>query len=73
MFLGEDNDDQLIEILKVLGTDDFFKYLSKFKLRLDSKMKSRIDLYDHFNFSSKGGLRNLGLNTLIKKIKFFAL
>lgn len=43
LFLGEDNDDQLIEILKVLGTDKFLAYLAKYNLNLDSKMKSRIE------------------------------
>jgi casein kinase II subunit alpha len=31
-----DNYDQLVKIAKVLGTDDLFKYIKKYNLKLDS-------------------------------------
>ena len=35
-FQGSDNYDQLVKIAKVLGTDDLFKYIKKYNLKLDS-------------------------------------
>ncbi|EDP42011.1 hypothetical protein MGL_3692 [Malassezia globosa CBS 7966] len=35
-FHGHDNYDQLVKICKVLGTDEFFVYLDKYKIELDS-------------------------------------
>src|SRR5699024_6416649 len=35
-FLGQDNYDQLIKIVKVLGSDKFREYEAKYKLKLDS-------------------------------------
>jgi casein kinase II subunit alpha len=35
-FQGMDNYDQLVKIAKVLGTDDLFKYIKKYNLKLDS-------------------------------------
>lgn len=35
-FQGADNYDQLVKITKVLGTDDLYKYIEKYKLTLDS-------------------------------------
>lgn len=34
-FHGNSNADQLLRIAKVLGTDDFFSYLDKYKIELD--------------------------------------
>jgi len=35
-FHGHDNYDQLVKICKVLGTDDFFAYMDKYDIELDS-------------------------------------
>lgn len=35
-FQGTDNYDQLVKIAKVLGTDDLFKYIKKYNLKLDA-------------------------------------
>lgn len=35
-FHGHDNYDQLVKIAKVLGTDELFAYLDKYKIELDS-------------------------------------
>lgn len=35
-FHGHDNYDQLVKIVKVLGTDDLFDYLDKYQLELDA-------------------------------------
>jgi casein kinase II subunit alpha len=34
-FMGESNRDQLVKIAQVLGTDNLFKYLKKYHLKLD--------------------------------------
>eukprot|EP00158_Paraphelidium_tribonemae_P001911 Partr_v1_DN24944_c0_g1_i2_m45242 putative Casein Kinase len=35
-FHGQDNYDQLVKITKVLGTEDFYSYLRKYNIKLDS-------------------------------------
>ena len=37
-FKGSDNNDQLVKITKVLGTDALFQYLKKYELKLDSEL-----------------------------------
>lgn len=34
-FLGKDNTDQLVKIVNVLGSNDFYEYLRKYKINLD--------------------------------------
>lgn len=36
-FHGKSNTDQLVQIVRVLGTDDFYKYLEKYDLQLSSE------------------------------------
>lgn len=36
-FHGHDNYDQLVKIARILGTDDLFQYLSKYRITLDSQ------------------------------------
>jgi len=38
-FNGEDNDDQLMKITKVLGTEDLYKYLDKYGLELNEEQE----------------------------------
>ena len=35
--MGESNRDQLVKIAQVLGTDNLFKYLKKYHLKLDEE------------------------------------
>ncbi|OMJ08447.1 Casein kinase II subunit alpha [Smittium culicis] len=44
-FHGSDNYDQLVKIAKVLGTDDLTRYLSKYKIDLDSHYDSILLTY----------------------------
>jgi casein kinase II subunit alpha len=34
-FLGKDNNDQLVKIVSILGSNDFYEYLKKYKIQLD--------------------------------------
>jgi len=42
-FQGTDNYDQLVKIVKVLGTDDLYKYLNKYNLKLDDHLTKLIE------------------------------
>ena len=42
MFLGRDNADQLVKITHVLGTQDLYKYLKKYGVKLNSKEFSKL-------------------------------
>ena len=37
MFMGKDNADQLIEIAKVLGTEELYLYIKKYNITVDQK------------------------------------
>lgn len=41
-FNGQDNQDQLVKIAKVLGTDDLFAYLNKYGVELDANLESLV-------------------------------
>lgn len=41
-FKGVDNNDQLCQITKVLGTDELFKYLKKYNLKLDPELDTSL-------------------------------
>jgi casein kinase II subunit alpha len=41
-FVGTDNQDQLVKIAKVLGTDDLFKYISKYNIVLDDSLMKKL-------------------------------
>ena len=36
-FMGDSNRDQLVKIAQVLGTDNLYKYLKKYHLKLDEE------------------------------------
>ncbi|KAF9578988.1 Casein kinase II subunit alpha [Lunasporangiospora selenospora] len=38
-FRGQDNSDQLFQIVRVLGSEDFFKWLAKYNLKLDHQSR----------------------------------
>lgn len=44
-FNGDNNNDQLLKIVKVLGTDDLFNFLDKFGLSLTDEQSSLIKPY----------------------------
>jgi casein kinase II subunit alpha len=52
LFHGHNNRDQLVKIVKVLGTEDLHKYLEKYGITLDSHFQALIgsgsDLFDSF-------------------------
>jgi casein kinase II subunit alpha len=41
-FHGRDNDDQLFKIVRVLGNDEFIKYLNRYSIRLDAKFRDLV-------------------------------
>eukprot|EP00002_Diphylleia_rotans_P029500 TRINITY_DN6010_c0_g4_i1.p1 TRINITY_DN6010_c0_g4~~TRINITY_DN6010_c0_g4_i1.p1 ORF type:complete len:350 (-),score=90.45 TRINITY_DN6010_c0_g4_i1:709-1758(-) len=41
-FFGQDNQDQLVKIVKVLGTDDLVKFLDKYELELEPTLRDKI-------------------------------
>ncbi|GAA6057241.1 hypothetical protein JCM3770_003818 [Rhodotorula araucariae] len=43
LFHGQSNDDQLVKIAKVLGTDDLWTYLDRYNLDLDPELEQAIE------------------------------
>jgi casein kinase II subunit alpha len=41
-FYGHDNQDQLVKIAKVLGTDELNAYLNKYQLELDTQLEALV-------------------------------
>ena len=41
-FLGKDNNEQLVKIVSILGTDELVQYLQKFQILLDSRLLEQI-------------------------------
>ncbi|XP_049622937.1 casein kinase II subunit alpha-like [Suncus etruscus] len=41
-FRGRDNSDQLLKIVKVLGTTRFYEYIRKYKIKLDVQLKKTV-------------------------------
>ena len=41
-FFGHDNYDQLVKICRVLGTDEFYRYLNKYGLELDPQLEALV-------------------------------
>lgn len=46
-FYGNDNYDQLVKICRVLGTDEFYRYLDKYGLELDPQLESLVGRWVH--------------------------
>ena len=44
-FHGHDNYDQLVKITKVLGTEEFYAYIDKYNIRLDSQFDELLGRY----------------------------
>lgn len=44
-FRGDDNYDQLVKIVKVLGTDSFTSYLEKYRIKLDPHFDTLLGVY----------------------------
>ncbi|KAL0664978.1 hypothetical protein Bca4012_101816 [Brassica carinata] len=41
-FYGHDNQDQLVKIAKIPGTDELNAYLNKYQLELDAQLESHL-------------------------------
>ncbi|CAM6031903.1 unnamed protein product [Sphagnum compactum] len=57
-FMGQDNNDQLVKIVKVLGSDDFYSYIDKYGIVLDPKLRQLVGTHSKKNWSKfvLGGL-----------------
>jgi casein kinase II subunit alpha len=44
-FNGEDNDKVLLNIISTLGSEDFYDYLSKFNINIDSRLERQIEKF----------------------------
>ena len=44
-FYGKDNNDQLVKIARVLGTDDLYRYLDKYEIELDAAFDNILPRY----------------------------
>jgi len=51
-FQGRDNQDQLVKIAKVLGTEDLYSYLDKYGLVLDHQFQEAIGTHQRKNWKS---------------------
>lgn len=45
-FHGHDNMDQLVKIAKVLGTNELYRYLSKFEIELDPQLEAMVGRHE---------------------------
>ena len=45
LFKGSDNNDQLVRIAKVMGTDDLFTYMKKYKINMPPQIAKIIKSY----------------------------
>lgn len=66
LFKGRDNNDQLIQIVKVLGTDDLIDYINKYKIDIipDFGRYSKKQLKDFINEENKKNVSASGLDML---------
>ncbi|KZT19689.1 kinase-like protein [Neolentinus lepideus HHB14362 ss-1] len=49
-FRGSDNQDQLLKIVKVLGTDDFDKYLERYNIQLETDLEDLLKRYPRISW-----------------------
>ena len=45
MFLGKDNPDQLVQITKIMGTQELFAYIDKYGMVINKKEHKRLKPY----------------------------
>ncbi|KYQ99975.1 hypothetical protein DLAC_11554 [Tieghemostelium lacteum] len=75
-FNGQDNNDQLLQITKVLGTDELLRYLDKYGLELNEEQESMIKQYSKKNWDRYIPYENddiahpLAIDFLDKLLKF---
>jgi casein kinase II subunit alpha len=75
-FKGSDNNDQLIKIVKVMGTDDLIKYLKKYRLALPSpltkmmKQYPKVELENFINKQNQGVVSEEALDLLRKMLVY---
>ncbi|XBW36555.1 hypothetical protein QEN19_002131 [Hanseniaspora menglaensis] len=46
-FHGKDNNDQLLKIIKILGTDDLVNYMKKYDIRLTGELKRMVNNFEY--------------------------
>jgi casein kinase II subunit alpha len=75
-FKGSDNNDQLIKIVKVMGTDDLIKYLKKYRLALPSpltkmmKQYPKVELENFINKQNQGVVSEEALDLLRRMLVY---
>lgn len=75
-FKGSDNNDQLIKIAKVMGTDDLHTYIQKYRLTVQSKiakiLKSypKVELEEFVNKENQGCVNEAALDLLRKMLVY---
>ncbi|KAJ3452267.1 casein kinase ii subunit alpha-3 [Anaeramoeba flamelloides] len=66
-FRGEDNEDQLVKIAQILGTDDLDRYLEKYNIHLPQSFKQKIQKHskkDWFSFVTKENKHLISYDTI---------
>ncbi|KAJ6229640.1 casein kinase ii subunit alpha-3 [Anaeramoeba flamelloides] len=66
-FRGEDNEDQLVKIAQILGTDDLYRYLEKYNIHLPQSFKQKIQKHskkDWFSFVTKENKHLISYDTI---------
>ena len=75
-FFGDDNNDQLIKVAKVLGTDDLLEYMRKYNLTLNTYFQQKLDRYQKkelktfINSENKHLVNEEALNLLSKMLVY---
>lgn len=75
-FKGSDNNDQLVKIAKVMGTDDLKDYIKKYKLNLPNaiakvlKNYPKIELEEFINSNNKSVVTELGMDLLKRMLVY---
>lgn len=68
-FHGTDNQDQLVKIARVLGTDDLYAYLDKYGIELDASYRERIAIHPRKLWESFITPDNSHLITAVSKLR----
>lgn len=64
-FHGKDNNDQLLKIIKILGTDDLFTYMDKYGVKLQGEIKQMVQ---DFPYYPKKSWRKLAMEKCNKEL-----
>lgn len=66
--MGESNQDQLVKICQVLGTDGLYKYLKKYNIKIEEEFSKLLGKYICWYWEC---LPDLGRNSLSLKLRLF--